>query len=107
LKPEELSSARAAVDAWKLQPLDAEANTVEVPDAWIGPPTKTATVDMTRAVRNIQAILNKNGFDAGTPDGRVGNKTTAAIKAFQKTVGQEPTGEITDALVRELLKRNS
>ncbi|MDW9416897.1 peptidoglycan-binding protein [Sinorhizobium meliloti] len=107
LKPEELSSAKAKVDAWKAQPLDAEANTVEVPDAWVGPPTKTATVDMTRAVRNIQAILNNNGFDAGKPDGQVGQKTTAAIKAFQKSVGQEPTGEITDGLVRELLKRNS
>ena len=107
LKPEELSSAKAKVDAWKAQPLDAEANTVEVPDAWVGPPTKTATVDMTRAVRNIQAILNNNGFDAGKPDGQVGQKTIAAIKAFQTSVGQEPTGEITDGLVRELLKRNS
>ena len=107
LKPEELSSAKAKVDAWKAQPLDAEANTVEVPDAWVGPPTKTATVDMTRAVRNIQAILNNNGFDAGKPDGQVGQKTIAAIKAFQNSVGQEPTGEITDGLVRELLKRNS
>ncbi|PST27249.1 peptidoglycan-binding protein [Mesorhizobium plurifarium] len=107
LEPEALSSAKAKVDAWKPQPLDAEANTVEVPDAWIGTPTKTAAVDMTRAVRNIQAILNNNGFDAGAPDGQVGRKTTAAIKAFQKSVGQEPTGEITDELVRELLKRNT
>jgi localization factor PodJL len=107
LKPDELSSAKAKVDAWKAQPVDAEANTVEVPDAWVGPPTKTATVDMSRAVRNIQAILNNNGFDAGKPDGQVGQKTIAAIKAFQTSVGQEPTGEITDGLVRELLKRNS
>ncbi|PII39558.1 peptidoglycan-binding protein [Sinorhizobium meliloti CCBAU 01290] len=106
LKPEELSSAKAKVDAWKAQPLDAEANTVEVPDAWVGPPTKTATVDMTRAVRNIQAISTIT-VRCRQPDGQVGQKTTAAIKAFQKSVGQEPTGEITDGLVRELLKRNS
>jgi localization factor PodJL len=107
LQPHELSSAKAKADAWKAQPLDATANTVEVPDAWVGRPTKTASVDMTKAVRNIQAILNNNGFDAGKPDGQMGKKTVAAIRAFQKSVGQEPTGDITDGLVRELLKRNS
>ncbi|MCA1403918.1 SEL1-like repeat protein [Ensifer sp. IC3342] len=107
MKPEQLASAMAKADAWKVQPLDAKANTVDIPDAWVGPPTKTATVDMTKAVRNIQAILNNNGFDAGTPDGQMGKKTITAIKAFQKSIGQEPTGEITDALVKELLKRNS
>jgi localization factor PodJL len=107
MKADELSSAQAKVDGWKVQPVDAKANTVEVPDAWVGPSTKTASVDMTKAVRNIQAILNNNGFDAGPADGQMGKKTIAAIKAFQKSIGQEPTGEITDALVRELLKRNS
>lgn len=107
MKPDALSSAKAKADAWKAQPVDAGANTVEVPDAWVGPSTKTASVDMTKAVRNIQAILNNNGFDAGPADGQLGKKTVAAIKAFQQSIGQEPTGEITDALVRELLKRNS
>ncbi|OAP41599.1 peptidoglycan-binding protein [Sinorhizobium glycinis] len=107
MKPEELSRAKAKVEAWKVQPVDAAANTVDVPDAWVGPSTKTASVDMTKAVRNIQAILNNNGFDAGAPDGQMGKKTIAAIKAFQKSIGHEPTGEITDELVKELLKRNS
>ncbi|WP_026186562.1 peptidoglycan-binding protein [Ensifer sp. BR816] len=107
MKPDELSSAKAKVEAWKMQPVDAGANTVDVPDAWVGPSTKTASVDMTKAVRNIQAILNNNGFDAGAPDGQMGKKTVAAIKAFQKSIGHEPTGEITDGLVKELLKRNS
>lgn len=107
MKPEQLESAKAKADAWKVQPVDAKANTVDVPDAWVGPANKTASVDMTKAVRNIQAILNNNGFDAGKPDGQMGKKTVAAIKAFQKSVGQEPTGEITEQLVKELLKRNS
>lgn len=107
MKPEQLESAKAKADAWKAQPVDAKANTVDVPDAWVGPANKTASVDMTKAIRNIQAILNNNGFDAGKPDGQMGKKTVAAIKAFQKSVGQEPTGEITEQLVKELLKRNS
>ncbi|OCP24665.1 MULTISPECIES: peptidoglycan-binding protein [unclassified Ensifer] len=107
MKPEQLSRAKANADAWKPQPVDAKANAVDVPDAWVGPANKTASIDMGKAIRNIQAILNNNGFDAGKPDGQLGKKTVAAIKAFQTSVGQEPTGEITDQLVKELLKRNS
>ena len=77
-----------------------------MPDTWVGKGVKTASIDMKKALRNIQAILNNNGFDAGKPDGEMGKKTISAIKAFQKSIGQEPTGEITDALVKELLKRN-
>lgn len=106
LKPEQLKSAKAKFDAWKVTPLDANANSVDVPDAWVGKGVKTASVDMKKALRNIQAILNNNGFNAGKPDGEMGQKTVSAIKAFQKSIGQEPTGQITDALVKELLKRN-
>ena len=106
MRPEQLSSAKAKMELWKPQPLDEKANSVDLPDEWIGKTVKTASVDMKKAIRNIQAILNNNGFNAGTPDGEMGKKTVAAIKAFQKSVGQKETGEIDDALVTELLKRN-
>ncbi|OJF98504.1 peptidoglycan-binding protein [Rhizobium sp. 58] len=107
MRPEQLTSAKAKFEAWKVQPLDGKANAAEVPDSWVGKGVKTSSVDMKKAVRNIQAILNNNGFDAGKPDGALGKKTVTAIKAFQKSIGEEPTGEITDALVKELLKRNA
>lgn len=106
LKPEQMAAARAQVEAWQAKPMDTASNTADLPDEWVGEATKTASVDMTKAVRNIQAILNNNGFDAGEPDGRLGLQTTKAIKAFQTSIGHTPTGEITDELVRELLKRN-
>ncbi|QRM54129.1 peptidoglycan-binding protein [Sinorhizobium sp. BG8] len=106
MKPEQLSSAKAKFDLWKPQAVDEKANSVMLPDEWVGAPTKTASVDMKRAIRNIQAILNNNGFYAGTPDGEMGKRTVLAIKAFQKSIGQPETGEIDDQLVRELLKRN-
>jgi localization factor PodJL len=106
MRPEQLSSAKAKMELWKPQALDEKSNAADLPDEWVGKPTKTASVDMKKAIRNIQAILNNNGFNAGTPDGEMGKKTTAAIKAFQKSVGQKETGEIDDALVTELLKRN-
>jgi localization factor PodJL len=61
---------------------------------------------MSKAIRNIQAILNNNGFDAGPPDGVMGKKTVSAIKEFQASIGMAATGEIDDRLVQELLARN-
>ncbi len=106
LKPDQLERARAEVDLWKAKELNPDANSANTPDEWAGKGLKTASVDMKKAIRNIQAILNKNGFDAGTPDGVMGAKTVSAIKAFQTSIGEQPTGQVTDKLVTELLERN-
>ena len=60
---------------------------------------------MKKAVQNIQAILNKNGYDAGNPDGVMGQKTKTAIAAFQSDNGMDPTGEVDETLVRALLAK--
>ncbi|MFF0920452.1 peptidoglycan-binding protein [Rhizobium leguminosarum] len=106
MKPDQLERARAKVDLWKPEPVDHRTNAIDIPDEWAGTGAKTASVDMKKAVRNIQAILNNNGFDAGVPDGEMGAKTVTAIKNFQKSVGQEPDGKVTDATVKALLERN-
>ncbi|WP_137154663.1 SEL1-like repeat protein [Rhizobium sp. FKL33] len=106
LGAEKLKAAKAEVDLWRAAPVDEDANNPVIPDDWIAKANTTASVDMKKAIRNIQAILNNNGFDAGPADGEIGKKTVEAIKAFQKKVGQEPTGKIDEALVKELLKHN-
>jgi localization factor PodJL len=107
MNPQQLQSARAKADTWKVKPLSEDANSVNPPEEWAGKEgVKTASVDMEKAIRNIQAILNKNGFDAGQPDGKLGKNTVTAIKDFQKSVGQTPDGRITNELVTALLARN-
>jgi localization factor PodJL len=107
IKPEQLASAKAKVEAWKVTPLNDEANSVNPPAEWVGgEEIKTSSVDMQKAIRNIQAILNNNGFKAGEPDGKLGRNTVTAIKDFQKSIGQNPDGRITDELVTALLARN-
>ncbi|MDC9808462.1 MULTISPECIES: peptidoglycan-binding protein [Rhizobium] len=106
MKPDQLERARAKADLWKPEPLDHRTNAIDIPDEWAGTGPKTASVDMKKAIRNIQAILNNNGFDAGAPDGEMGAKTVTAIKSFQKSIGQEPDGKVTDATVKALLERN-
>ncbi len=105
LRPEQLEKARATTELWTAKPLDPSVNTVELPDGWQDAPTTTASVDMTKAVQNIQLILNKNGYSAGTADGVIGGKTKEAIMAFQADHDMAQTGEVDEKLVNALLAR--
>jgi len=42
----------------------------------------------------IQSILKEAGLDPGVIDGKMGNKTKAAVKKFQKAHGLKPDGKI-------------
>ncbi|MBL0936634.1 MAG: SEL1-like repeat protein [Rhizobiaceae bacterium] len=103
LSPADLDKAKKAVELWSAKPLDAAANSVTVPEAWTEDMQVTAGVDLGAAIKKVQAILNANGYDAGTPDGIMGARTTAAIASFQKDNEMEPTGRIDEPLVRALL----
>src|SRR5690606_10205805 len=105
LRPEQLERARAAATRWTASPLNEAANREDIPEAWQDAPMTTASIDMKKAVQNIQRILNKNGYDAGSADGIMGERTKNAIKAFQADNGLEPTGEVDEKLVQALLAR--
>ena len=105
LRPEQLERARATVELWKPKELNPEANNAEIPESWQESAGTTAGIDMKKAIRNVQAILNKNGYDAGNPDGVMGGRTTDAIKAFQKDNGLEATGAVDKSLVEALLAK--
>ena len=105
LRPEQLAKAQAAAELWKPKAVVAEANDVTIPPEWTEGQDKTASVDMKQAVRNIQLILNKNGYDAGGADGVMGGKTKSAIAAFQRDNDMAATGDVTEELVHALLKK--
>lgn len=105
LDPEALENAKTKAELWKPKTLDRDANFVDIPPEWNTDKTTTASVDMNKAIANIQVILNKNGYEAGPIDGVMGEKTRAAIAAFQKDNGMKPTGQIDDALVHALLNK--
>ncbi|WP_257894828.1 lytic murein transglycosylase [Gymnodinialimonas phycosphaerae] len=52
--------------------------------------------------RELQELLNRAGYDAGTPDGVIGSGTEAAISAYQAANGLPVTGEPSAALLRRL-----
>nr|WP_295809339.1 peptidoglycan-binding protein [uncultured Nitratireductor sp.] len=106
LSPEKMKQAESKTALWKPKSIDPAANLVDIPESWRESRELTASVDMEKAITNIQLILNGEGFDAGTPDGIMGAKTKKAITAFQKANGMTPTGEVNEALVRVLLEKN-
>ena len=50
----------------------------------------------------VQVTLLELGFDVGKIDGKLGPKTTKAIKAFQKKQLMEADGKITEKLLEQL-----
>ena len=52
--------------------------------------------------RELQELLLKKGFDGGTPTGRLGPKTRAAVRDFQASIGLIPDGFATTAILARL-----
>ena len=52
-------------------------------------------------VRLVQVYLRYQGFSVSV-DGRMGPQTASAISAFQKSIGDPPTGTIDNALIDKL-----
>ncbi|NMG73176.1 peptidoglycan-binding protein [Aromatoleum diolicum] len=58
----------------------------------------------TMGLRDAQTKLNKLGFDAGTPDGKMGGKTQNALRQYQAERNIPVTGRLDPATQAELLK---
>ncbi|HJV27147.1 MAG TPA: peptidoglycan-binding domain-containing protein [Aromatoleum sp.] len=58
----------------------------------------------TISMKDAQTKLNKLGFDAGTPDGKMGSKTTNALRQYQTDRNIPVTGRLDAATQAELLK---
>ena len=57
--------------------------------------------------RSAQQVLNRLGFDAGPVDGKIGNRTRAAIARFQTSSGISVSRQLDEATIRELgISRN-
>ena len=82
---------------------DASAGTAKPNDTSAPSGTTAGTTKPTASssvpageIERVQAQLNDVGCDAGTPDGKMGPGTQAALRHFQYATGEEPSGQITD-----------
>ncbi len=67
-------------------------------------PRSAASASVGISVRDAQAKLNELGYNAGAPDGAMGGKTTAALRAFQKDKGLPVSGRLDAATAAELAR---
>lgn len=72
-----------------------------------GPPVQTPWPRELRAlsrseVLTLQTALNQRGFDSGKPDGQFGPATRAALRLYQRSIGQPADGFPTEDLLRRL-----
>ena len=94
MTPEQLKSARRLAREWRPK------------RRWTSPGTVSQSDTSDAARPRIQAVqrqLTYLGYELGKPDGALGRKTLAAIRAFQKQVGMEPDGIISTAFESALI----
>lgn len=78
---------------WLLKTVRTET-TRDPSDATISRSVGAGGVNRWADVRTVQTLLNENGNDCGTVDGRVGPKTIGAIRAFQGGFLSKPDGRV-------------
>ena len=119
LSPLVVETVRAKAKAWVPQRPPENANVVTIQDAsWQSPASLTQVMPAAPAVENqpaanqdpigeAQHLLNRLGFNIGEPDGRMGARTTNAIRLFQLQYGLKVTGEVTADLIDKLKARTT
>jgi hypothetical protein len=61
-------------------------------------------IDPVTEVSGAQSRLNNLGYDCGRPDGKLGDKTAAALRSFQQQQGLTVTGELDQATQDKLVE---
>lgn len=57
-------------------------------------------------IKQLQTILNRLGYQVGTPDGQPGRKTTQGLSQFQRNARLPVTGRFDEATVAKLYRLN-
>ena len=117
LSAEQISAAQSRIAAFKPKPIIAEVNGVFKDLPWdkasnaqksaqlnsntqnSGQAAQSVQIDN---IRHVQKQLAALGYDIGQPDGAIGPRTLAAIKAFQKANNLPETGQINAELQGQL-----
>ncbi len=99
-----LSAAEKIIKRWKPATVKEAANRTGPPrGGWRNAKVKSSLNSGDPAlIARTQFLLNKLGYDAGVPDGKLGPQTTAAIRRFESRTGIARTGKATPTLLQQL-----
>ena len=113
ISPVVVEAVRAKAKAWIPQQPPEHANVVTIQDpAWQNTNALTQVAPAQSEIEKqapvedpvglTQKLLDKLGFNIGDPDGKMGARTTNAIRLFQLQSGLKVTGEVTEDLITQL-----
>jgi localization factor PodJL len=108
LSAQDLVEVKAEVETWQPQQAIQEANVVSPPSqGWVSDAARTPSSPLLDAttrelVLEAQTLLNTLGYDAGAPDGLIGERTRTAIRTFEGANGLAATGSVTPGLIETL-----
>ncbi len=113
IPPELVKSIEERIKIWKPEIAPDIANVVAVNDSrWQGAnaaPQQIAA--LAPAPQNIvgkaQSLLGKLGYNIGQADGKLGGRTSNAVRLFQLQQGLKVTGQITPDLIAEMESKAS
>lgn len=107
LSAEDLAKAKVASGTWRAKTPDATANGDIRPLKHWDVSTLTGSDDAatTTNIARVQELLNRLGYDAGSPDGLMGPRTRDAILEYQMTEGLATTGTVTHETLNSLQAR--
>lgn len=101
LDPTAMAKARAEVDAWRVAPINMQANYAPI-GTWAKNFDPGAPITDKNVIKRVQIALSRIGYELGTPDGVMGPKTTDAIKNFETATGMSPSGVVNPRLLAVL-----
>jgi localization factor PodJL len=105
LPPETVQAIEARLKAWVPEKAPEVANVVAVNDStWKGAdlaPQQTAVAEpaSVNLIGKAQGLLDQLGYNIGTADGKLGGRTSNAVRLFQLQQGMKVTGQITPELI--------
>ena len=113
LPPEMVKSIEARMQTWKPETAPDIANVVAVNDtSWKGAnaasqQSAAAAPAPQNIVGKAQSLLDKLGYNIGAADGKLGGRTSNAIRLFQLQQGLKVTGQITPDLIAKMESKAS
>ena len=105
LPPATVQAIETRLKAWVPDKAPDMANVVAVNDAtWKGAdsaPQQSAEAEPApvNLIGKAQGLLDKLGYNIGTADGKLGGRTSNAVRLFQLQQGMKVTGQITTELI--------
>jgi localization factor PodJL len=108
-----VQSIEARLKAWVPEKAPETANVVAINDAsWKGASalaqqSAAAEPAPQNIIGKAQGLLDKLGYNIGTADGKLGGRTSNAVRLFQLQQGMKVTGQVTPELIAAMESKTS